>query len=212
MEELFDENIVSTNFINFVKEASSSAGEGSNLSETGRILNYPGQVWEMSYWRKKDSQQMDRILLRAVQPWDLWWQHSTGLHSAPDEDLQPILRVEVESAVASLKKRKSGGVHNIPAELFQAGGDTMIDVLTEVCNRIWRAGTLPPWTQSLIITLPKKGNLQLYRTTELSASSVIRAKLCWKSYWIGLNPKLKRSGFRAGRSTTEQIFSLRIMS
>ena len=96
----------------------------------------------------------------------------------PDEDLQPILRVEVESAVASLKKRKSGGVHNIPAEFFQAGGDTMIDVLTEICNRIWRAGTLPPWTLSLIITLPKKGNLQLYRTTELSASSVIRAKLC----------------------------------
>ena len=80
----------------------------------------------------------------------------------PEEDLQPILREEVEIAVASLKKGKSAGVHNIPAELVQAGGKTMIDTLTEIYNRIWRTGEWPtPWTQSLIITLPKKGNLQL---------------------------------------------------
>ena len=58
----------------------------------------------------------------------------------PIEDLQPILREEVEIAVASLKKGKSAGVDNIPAELVQAGGETMIDVLTEICNRIWRTG------------------------------------------------------------------------
>ena len=69
-------------------------------------------------------------------------------------------REEVEIAVASLKKGKSAGVDNIPAELVQAGGETMIDVLTEICNRIWRTGEWPtPWTQSLIITLPKKGQL-----------------------------------------------------
>ena len=41
------------------------------------------QVWEMSYWRKRDSQQMDRILLRTVQLWELWRQHCTGLQPAP---------------------------------------------------------------------------------------------------------------------------------
>ena len=39
----------------------------------------------------------------------------------PEEDLQPILRGEVEIAVASLKKGKSAGIDNIPAELVQAG-------------------------------------------------------------------------------------------
>ena len=74
---------------------------------------------------------------------------------SPDEDLQPILREVVESAVASLKKGKSAGVDNISAELVQAGGETMIDVLTEICNRFWRTKEWPsPWTQSLIITLP----------------------------------------------------------
>ena len=52
-------------------------------------------------------------------------------------------------------------VDNIRAELVQAGGETMIVVLTETCNRIWRTAEWPtPWTQSLIITLPKKGTLQ----------------------------------------------------
>ena len=97
----------------------------------------------------------------------------------PEEDLQPILREEVEIAVASLKKGKSAGVDNIPAELVQAGGETMIDVLTEICNRIWRIGEWPtPWTQSLIITLSKRATCSSARTTELSASSVIRAKSC----------------------------------
>ena len=51
----------------------------------------------------------------------------------PEEDLQPILREEVEIAVASLKKGKSVGVDLVQAE-------TMINVLTEICNRIWRTG------------------------------------------------------------------------
>ena len=73
----------------------------------------------------------------------------------PEENLQPILRDEIEIAVGSLKRGKSAGVDNIPAEIAQADGETMIYVLTEICNRIWRIGELPTsWTQSLIITLP----------------------------------------------------------
>ena len=47
----------------------------------------------------------------------------------------------------------------------------MIDILTAICNKIWKTGEWPTtWTQSLVITLPKKGNLQLcqnYRTISL---------------------------------------------
>ena len=44
--------------------------------------------------------------------------------------------------------------------LVQSGGETMIDVLTEICNRIWKTGEWPtPWTQSLFISIPIKGNL-----------------------------------------------------
>ena len=83
----------------------------------------------------------------------------------------------------------------------------MIDVLTEICNRIWRTGEWPTaWTQSLIITLPKKGNLQLcqnYRT--ISHSSKVMLKVILNR----LKPQAEeiiaeeQAGFRSGRSTTE---------
>ena len=75
-----------------------------------------------------------------------------------------------------------------------------------------------PWTQSLIIIFPKKGNLQLcqnYRTISLiSHSSKVMLKVILKR----LKPQAeeiiaeKQAGFRAGKSTKEQIFNLRILS
>ena len=99
--------------------------------------------------------------------------------------------MEFDFAVASQKKGKSAGVDNIPADIVQAGGETMIDVLTMICDRIWRIEEWPRWTQSLIITLPKRASYSSARTTELSVSSVIRAKSCCKSSLMGKNPKLK---------------------
>ena len=52
------------------------------------------------------------------------------------KDDHPILRTEVEAAVQALKKGKSAGVDNIPAELVQAGGGDVIAVLTTICNKI----------------------------------------------------------------------------
>ena len=63
-----------------------------------------------------------------------------------------ILRKEVEAAVQLLKKGKSAGVDNIPAELVQAGGEDVITTLTTICNKIWQTGEWPtPKTQSLVI-------------------------------------------------------------
>ena len=133
-------------------------------------------------------------------------------------DSHPILREEVEAAVKSLKPGKSVGVDNIPAELLQAGGETMIDVLLNICNKIWQTGEWPtPWTQSLVITLPKKGNLlqcQNYRTISLISHA---SKVMLKILLNRLTPQAEtiiaeeQAGFRPGRSTTEQIFSLRIL-
>ena len=139
----------------------------------------------------------------------------------PEEDLQPIFHEEVEIAVASLKKGKSAGVDNKPAELVQGGGKTMIDVLTEICNKIGRAGEWPtPWTQSLIITLPKKGHLQLCqndKTISLISHSSHSSKVMLKVILNRLKPQAEeiiaeeQAGFRAGRSTTEQIFNRGIL-
>ena len=70
-----------------------------------------------------------------------------------------------------MKKGESTGVDNIPVELVQAGGENVITALITICNKIYQTGEWPTaWTQSLVITLPKKGNLQQcqnYRTISL---------------------------------------------
>ena len=133
-------------------------------------------------------------------------------------DSHPILQEEVEAAVKSLKPGKSAGVDNTPAELLQAGGETMIDVPLNICNKIWQTGEwATPWTQSLVITLPKKGNLlqcHNYRTISLISHA---SKVMLNILLNRLTPQAEtilveeQAGFRPGRRTTEPIFSLRIL-
>ena len=95
----------------------------------------------------------------------------------------------------------------------------MIDILTAICNKIWKAGEWPTtWTQSLVIALPKQGNLHLlcqnYRTISLISHP---SKVMLKIVLNRLQPQAEeiiaeeQAGFRAGRSATEQIFNLRIL-
>ena len=97
--------------------------------------------------------------------------------SQPPGDLQPILREEVESAVASLKKGKSAGVDNIPAERVQADEESMTDVLTEICTGSGeQQNGLPNGPSRGLLHSLKRATYSSARTTELSASSVIRAR------------------------------------
>ena len=155
--------------------------------------------------KNKSSRQINRIMLRTmrvVMPMQSWTAVSP---------LKKIynLREEVEIAVASLEKGKSAGVDNILAELIQPCGETIIDVLTEISNRIKSPGELPTsWTQSLIITLPKKPSSA--RTISLISHS---SKVMRKDILNRLKPEAEemlaeeQARFRAGRSTTKQIFN-----
>ena len=155
---------------------------------------------------------------------ELYNHHTNGdpafaqAYESTDTESGDILREEVEEAVKMLKKGKSAGVDNIPGELVQAGGEDMISMLHRICNKIWKTGEWPKeWTQSLVITLPKKGNLQKcqnYRTISLICHP---SKVMLRIILNRLKPMAEKiiaeeqAGFRTGRSTTEQIFNLRLL-
>ena len=93
----------------------------------------------------------------------------------------------------------------------------MIDMLLIICKKDLADRRVANTLDSLIITLPKKGNLQLcqnYCTISLIShpSKIILRILLLNR----LKPqaeeiiKEEQAGFRAGRSKTEQIFNLRI--
>ena len=112
----------------------------------------------------------------------------------------------------------SAGVDNIQAELVQADGEDVITARTTICQESWQTGEWPtPWTQSLVITLPKKGNLQQgqnYRTISLiSHPSKVMLKIILNRLKSQAEKIIaeEQAGFRAGSSTTEQIFNLRIL-
>ena len=139
-------------------------------------------------------------------------------HKSNDTERKGILRSEVEEAVKMLKKGKSAGVDNKPGELVQAGGEGMISVLHKICNKIWESGIWPwEWTQSQVVTLPKKSNLQQrqnYRTISLICHP---SKLMLIIILNRIRPHAEQiiseehAGFRKGQSTTEQICNLRIL-
>ena len=118
-----------------------------------------------------------------------------------------------------MKKGKSAGVDNILAELVQAGGEDVITALMTICNKIWQTGEWPtPWTQSLVITLPKKGDLQQCQNYQTISLISHPSKVMLKIILSRLKPQVEKiiaeeqAGFRAGRNTTKQIFHLRILS
>jgi hypothetical protein len=66
--------------------------------------------------------------------------------------------LEVEISIATLKKYKSPGSDQIPAELYQAG-ETLVSVIHKLITSIWNKVEMPDqWKESIIVPIHKMGN------------------------------------------------------
>jgi hypothetical protein len=62
-------------------------------------------------------------------------------------------------AIEKLKRHKSPGICQIPAELIKAGGRISCFGIHELINCIWNKKELPEhWKESIIVPIYKKGN------------------------------------------------------
>ena len=123
---------------------------------------------------------------------------------------------EVQKAVQRLKNNKSAGTDDIPAELFKSGGEKLIDHIHQIISKIWTDETwIEQWNCSWINPIHKKGDKLLcsnYRGISILnvAYKIFASILCER-----LKPYLNdiignyQCGFRPGKSTTDQIFTLR---
>jgi hypothetical protein len=82
----------------------------------------------------------------------------TEIHTA--EPLAPEPNsFEVEVAIEKLKRYKSPGTDQIPAELIQAGGYTLRSEIHKLINCIWNREKLPEqWKESIIVPIYKTGD------------------------------------------------------
>jgi hypothetical protein len=66
--------------------------------------------------------------------------------------------LQVEIAIAKLKKYKSPGGDEIPAELIEGGGETLLSPIHKLINSVWNKEELPDqWKESIIVPIHKKG-------------------------------------------------------
>jgi hypothetical protein len=64
---------------------------------------------------------------------------------------------EIEDAIGKLKSYKSPGVDQIPAELIQAGGETLRSEIRRLIKLIWRKEELRhQWKESIVVPIHKK--------------------------------------------------------
>lgn len=78
---------------------------------------------------------------------------------------------EVRAAIHNLKKLKSPGCDDVPAELIHAGGEASVRIYHALCVQIWNSNEwLNAWERSIYISIPKTGTLKLcsnFRTIAL---------------------------------------------
>jgi hypothetical protein len=67
--------------------------------------------------------------------------------------------LEVEISIAKLKKYKSPGSNQIPAELYQAGGETLVSVIHKHITSIWNKEEIPDQLKEcIIVPIQKTGD------------------------------------------------------
>jgi len=130
------------------------------------------------------------------------------------ESLVPELSTfEVEMAIEKLKRHKSLGIDQIPAELIKTGGRTIHSDILKLINSIWNKEEFPEeWKELIIVPIYRKGD-------KIDISSYTGISLLPTIYKILSNIQLSRvtpfaqeiigyhqCGFQRSRATTDHIF------
>jgi hypothetical protein len=139
----------------------------------------------------------------------------TEMHTAEPFVPEPSAS-EVEVAIGKLKRHKSPGVDQIPAELIKAGGETLHLEIHKLIKLIWNKEELPhKWKESTVVHIHRKGDktdcsnyrgISLLPTSYKILSNILLARLTpYPDEIIGDH----QCGFQHNRSKTDHIFYIR---
>jgi hypothetical protein len=101
--------------------------------------------------------------------WKTYFSQLLNVHNVSDvrqievHTAEPLVpgpnHLEVEIAIAKLKKYKLPGSDQILAELIQAGGKILLAAIHKLINSVWNKDDLPDqWKESIIVRVHKKGD------------------------------------------------------
>ncbi|KAI5722453.1 hypothetical protein M8J76_008557 [Diaphorina citri] len=145
-------------------------------------------------------------------------EESLSSYSNQIEVLDPTYDEVVEN-IGRLKNHKSTGSDNIPAELIKYGGSLLYRELHKLILKIWQQEKIPDeWKKSVIIPIHKSGDkehIENYRGISVvnTAYKVLSSLLLAR-----LKPLAEdilgdyQCGFRGNRSTTDNIFAVKMIN
>ena len=182
--------------------------------KNGRILTDPKEVKDR--WTEHF-----RDLYNPINPTDdLVLLEIPQDHGQSLEDCTPDLSIdELSNAILHLKNGKAPGVDMISAEEIVASGKEGEQALFSLCRRIWQKEEFPDeWKQSVILPIHKKKDKLIcdnYRGISLLChSQKMMASVMLQRIKARTEEILSeaQAGFRSGRSTIDQLFSLRLLT
>jgi hypothetical protein len=116
--------------------------------------------------------------------------------------------------IEKLKRHKSSGIDQIPAEVIKAGGTTIHSEIHKLINSIWNKEELPEqWKESIIVPIYKNSDktdcsnyrgISLLSTTYKILSNILLSRL---TPYVEESIGDHQCGFRCNRSTTDHIFA-----
>lgn len=190
---------------------------------------YGGQkrIWNMLRNRKKPVNEYVHTKSITTETWESYFRTLyTNTKSRETEQLdsdtegkedkstlEQIPKEKIKLTIGTLKNRKAPGLDNINNELLKYGGDTLVDEIHTLFNKIYEKMELPEqWKQSITIPVFKKGDKmdpQNYRGISLlsTVSKVFTKILADEILQTGISEE--QQGFRQNRSTIDAIFILR---
>ena len=175
--------------------------------ETGRIISEEKGICES--WRRYFN---DLLNPKVVPRGSI----DVEQEDESNENLEPPKVEEVRIAMKKLKNNKAPGTDNIPAEMLKQGGNQLEQFLLKIVTSVWEEEKMPQqWKEGIICPLYKKGDQMEcgnYRgITLLNLGYKVFSNVLFER----LLPILQRGmgsyqcGFLPGKSTIDQIFTLR---
>jgi hypothetical protein len=109
----------------------------------------------------------------------------TEMHTAQPFVLEPSAS-EAEAAIGKLKSYRSPGVDQIPAELIQAGGETLCSEILKLIKLILNKEELPhQWKESIVVPIHKKGDKMTVVIIEAYHCCQLRTKFYQTFFSVG---------------------------
>ena len=136
-----------------------------------------------------------------------------------EDEMEEPDRIDIRMAIEALKNGKAPGMDNIPAELIKAGGEPMERAIYSLITLIWKRERMPTeWQTAIVCPIYKKGDrldchnyrgISLLCTVYKIFTYILRKKL--EPYYERVIGEYQ-AGFRRGTSTTDQIYTVKLMS